>query len=81
MAFRLLVFWLSETSSNRGLRYANVGGVLSPIWTVFHGVACMDSPPNDTWRELPPRSGDTFSSWASMSRSSSMPKSCEGCDF
>ena len=82
MAFLRLVEWFSEASTILGLRYANVGGVLSSTWTFIHGVACatcMESPPSDTWRELPPRSGDTFSSSASMTRSSSLPRSLVGC--
>ena len=73
-AFLLLVFWLSDASSIRGWRYVSMGGIVSAMRADFGEVSwaswskCRS---NDTWMKLPPCSGDTFSSWASMSKSSS----------
>ena len=72
--FRLLEVWLSEASYSSGLRYCKVGGVLSVMRADFCGVNCaawMECLSDESWRELPPRSGETFPSWASMSRSMS----------
>lgn len=73
-AFLRLVVWLSDASSIRGFRWWSMCGVLSTMRADFCDIACgawIKCCSKDTCMKLPPCSGDTFSSWASMSKSSS----------